>query len=185
MVSYCIWLNIYLLESDSQYATARFFKISEFLLSFCYHSLPIPPNIKKKASRFLGKPHKIQLFTNYSIIVATRPEPTVLPPSRIRLGEPCVTNGAFSGFSTIIFSESIVFLCSFKIFVAKTETLYFLHKHSLLAQSAQYLIIIKLLPRMPIILYQFLLLLSPNIYSKTTHCLLQLDTLLLAMCLIG
>ena len=35
------------LESD----TARFFKISEFLLSFCYHSLPIPPNIEKRTFR--------------------------------------------------------------------------------------------------------------------------------------
>ena len=38
--------------------------------------------VSKRASRFLGKPHKIQLFTDYSIIVATRPEPTVRPPSR-------------------------------------------------------------------------------------------------------
>ena len=38
--------------------------------------------VSKRASRFLGKPHKIQLFTDYSIIVATLPEPTVLPPSR-------------------------------------------------------------------------------------------------------
>ena len=58
------------------------------------------------------------LSQDYSIILATRPEPTVLPPSRIRLGEPCVTGGIFSGFSVIIFSENIDFLCSFKIFVA-------------------------------------------------------------------
>ena len=38
--------------------------------------------VSKRASRLLGKPHKIQLFTDYSIIVATRPEPTVRPPSR-------------------------------------------------------------------------------------------------------
>ena len=74
--------------------------------------------VSKRALRFLGKPHKIQLFTDYSMIVATRPDPTVLPPSRIRLGEPCVANGLFSGFSVIIFSENIDFLCSFKIFVA-------------------------------------------------------------------
>ena len=33
---------------------------------------------------------------DYSIIVATFHEPTVLPPSQIRLGEPCVTDGVFS-----------------------------------------------------------------------------------------
>ena len=38
---------------------------------------------EKRGSRFLGKPHKIQLFTDYSMIVATRPDPTILPPSRI------------------------------------------------------------------------------------------------------
>lgn len=53
------------------------------------------------------------------MIVATLPAPTVLPPSRIRLGELCLTDGVFSEFSVIIFSESIDFLCSFKIFVAK------------------------------------------------------------------
>lgn len=51
MVSYRIRSKIYLLESDNYYATARFFKISEFLLSFCYHSLPIPPNIEKRTFR--------------------------------------------------------------------------------------------------------------------------------------
>lgn len=52
------------------------------------------------------------------MIVATLPEPTVLPPSRIRLGEPWVTDGVFSGFSVIIFSQNIDFLCVFRIFVA-------------------------------------------------------------------
>lgn len=74
--------------------------------------------ISKRALRFLGKPHKIQLFTDYSIIVATRPDPTVRPPSRIRFEESCVVMGVFSEFSVIIFSENIVFLCSFRIFVA-------------------------------------------------------------------
>ena len=55
---------------------------------------------------------------DYSMIVATRFEPTVLPPSRIRLGEPYVANGVFSGFSVILFSKNINFLCVFKIFVA-------------------------------------------------------------------
>ena len=76
------------------------------------------PIKSKRASRFLGKPHKIQFFTDYSIIVATRPDPTVLPPSRIRLREYCLANGVFSGFFVIIFSENIVFLCIFKVFVA-------------------------------------------------------------------
>lgn len=52
------------------------------------------------------------------MIVATRPDPTVRPPSRIRLGEPCVTDGVFSSFSVIIFSKNIDFLCIFRIFVA-------------------------------------------------------------------
>lgn len=52
------------------------------------------------------------------MIVATLPDPTVLPPSRIRLGEPYVVKGVFSGFIVIIFSENNDFLCVFKIFVA-------------------------------------------------------------------
>lgn len=52
------------------------------------------------------------------MIVATRPEPTVRPPSRIRLGEPHMTDDVLSGFSIVIFSEIICFLCGFKIFVA-------------------------------------------------------------------
>lgn len=54
----------------------------------------------------------------YSMIVAIQPEPTVLPPSRIGFGKPCMANGMFSGFSFIIFSESIDFLCSFNFFAA-------------------------------------------------------------------
>ena len=54
----------------------------------------------------------------YSMIVATRPEPTVLPTLQIRLEEPCVTDGMFSRVSVIIFSENIDFLYSFKFFVA-------------------------------------------------------------------
>ncbi len=50
-------------------------------------------------------------------MLATRPEPTVLPPSRIRSEKPCVANGVFSGVSVIIFSEIADFLCGFKIFV--------------------------------------------------------------------
>lgn len=50
--------------------------------------------------------------------ITLRPEPTVLPPSRIRLREPYVADGVFSGFSVIIFSENIDFLCGFRIFVA-------------------------------------------------------------------
>lgn len=60
----------------------------------------------------------IIITNNYSMIVATAPEPTVLPPSRIRLGEPCVANGVFLGFFVIIFYENNIFLCSFRIFVA-------------------------------------------------------------------
>ena len=56
---------------------------------------------EKRASRFLGKPHKIQLFRDtikdYSMIVATLPEPTVLPPSRYR--------------TAIFFSLSCAFPC--------------------------------------------------------------------------
>ena len=58
--------------------------------------------VSKRASRFLGKPHKIQLFTDYSMIVATRPDPTVLPPSRFSVVEVrvilCDFQGFFGGF---------------------------------------------------------------------------------------
>lgn len=60
-------------------------------------------------------------FPIYSIIEATRPEPTVRPPSRIRSGKPRVAKGVFSGFFVIIFSESIDFLYIFKIFVANLQ----------------------------------------------------------------
>lgn len=52
------------------------------------------------------------------MIVATRPDPTVRPPSRIRLEEPYVADGVFSRFSVIIFFEIDDFLCVFKFFVA-------------------------------------------------------------------
>lgn len=56
-------------------------------------------------------------FINYSMIVATRPDPTVLPPLRIRLGEPCLANSVFWGFSVVRFSEKIDFLGSVLKFV--------------------------------------------------------------------
>jgi hypothetical protein len=34
------------------------------------------------------------------------------------LGEPCLTNNVFSGFSVIRFSENIDFLCVYMIFIA-------------------------------------------------------------------
>ena len=63
---------------------------------------------EKKASRFLGKPHKIQLFTDYSIIVATRPEPTVLPPSRFSVVEIRVILCDFQGFFGGFFFDALL-----------------------------------------------------------------------------
>jgi hypothetical protein len=42
----------------------------------------------KKAQPFANKELSQILILNYSIIVATRPEPTVLPPSRIAKVKP-------------------------------------------------------------------------------------------------
>ena len=53
------------------------------------------------------------------MIVATLPEPTVRPPSRIRLGDSCVANGVFYKFSVIKLSDNIDFLSVFRIFAAK------------------------------------------------------------------
>ena len=36
----------------------------------------------KKGLSITGKPHKLEVFIDYSTIVATLPEPTVRPPSR-------------------------------------------------------------------------------------------------------
>ena len=55
MVSYRIRSKIYLLESDNYYATARFFKISELLLSFCYHGLPFPSLNEKRTFREISE----------------------------------------------------------------------------------------------------------------------------------
>ena len=61
--------------------------------------------VSKRASRFLGKPHKIQLFTDYSIIVATRPEPTVRPPSRFSVIGITMFWNDFQGFFNVFFFD--------------------------------------------------------------------------------
>ena len=62
----------------------------------------------KRAPRFLGKPHKIKLFVDtikgYSTIVATRPEPTVLPPSRFGENKIVVFLYTFHSFFDLYYS---------------------------------------------------------------------------------
>ena len=73
---------------------------------------------KKAPEKTLGSLDFTVFIKDYSMIVATRPEPTVLPPSRIKVEEPYLANGVFSVFSVITFSEIVNFLCVFRIFVA-------------------------------------------------------------------
>ena len=46
-------------------------------------------NVKKALPKLSGMPINTRFNLNYSIIVATLPEPTVLPPSRIAKPSPC------------------------------------------------------------------------------------------------
>ncbi len=55
---------------------------------------------------------------NHSMTAATRPDPAVRLPSRIRLGEPWGDRWCVFGFFVIIFFENTDFLCVFIIFVA-------------------------------------------------------------------
>lgn len=53
------------------------------------------------------------------MIATILPEPTVHPPSRTRLGKPCVANGVFYRFSVIRLSDNIDFPRVFRIFATK------------------------------------------------------------------
>jgi len=61
------------------YLYSHFLNFKVKIRSRAYSILKI--NTKKRLS-ITGKPHKIKVFIDYSTIVATRPEPTVRPPSR-------------------------------------------------------------------------------------------------------
>ena len=66
----------------------------------------------QKGSR--RKPSEALILLNifyYSMIEATLPDPTVLPPSRIKAGESVVWEGVFSG----VFSADFFRKCSFSL----------------------------------------------------------------------
>ena len=80
-----------------------------------------PPYSKYINARFIGliigytNPVKRSKEHSHCSDAETRPEPTVCPPSRIRLGEPCLTDDVFSRFSVITFSENIDLICTIKL----------------------------------------------------------------------
>ena len=50
---------------------------------------PLFQDVEKASPKFSEMPINTRFIPNYSIIVATLPEPTVLPPSRIANPRPC------------------------------------------------------------------------------------------------